>query len=105
MSLNAYRNEENFCLPWEYDKENLTIWQKDTSDDGNQENAEIANNVDPDFGQFIVKACNAHDELVLAAKDACILLADLGKAIGANYAAGPTFKRLMKALAKAGVES
>lgn len=60
------RNEENYYLPWEYDKDQLTIWQKDTSDDGNQENAEIANNVDPDLGKFIVTACNAHEDLVKA---------------------------------------
>ena len=62
------KNEEIFFLPWEYDKEQLTIFQVDTSDDGNTEIAEIANNVDPDLGKFIVTTCNAHEDLVKAVK-------------------------------------
>lgn len=56
--------------PWEYDREQLTLWQVDVSDDGDQECDEIANNVDPENGEFIVRAVNSHDALVKACKAA-----------------------------------
>ena len=99
----TYRNEENYCLPWEYDKAQLTIWQKDTSDDGNQENAEIANNVDLDIGAFIVTACNGYEDLVNVAKAASAFLAS---APSNSYSIGYQENRqaLSEALVIAGVK-
>jgi hypothetical protein len=49
---------------------------------------------------------NAHliaaaPDLLLAAKDACLHIADLGKMLNANYQNSPTFKQLMAAIKKA----
>lgn len=52
-------------LPFTYDPKNLTIWGYAST----EEEAEIANNVDPDLGPFIVTACNAHEDLVKALRD------------------------------------
>ena len=51
--------------------------------------------------EFIVRAVNAHDELVLAAKDACIHIKELAETLNADYQNNSTFKRLMAAIAKA----
>ena len=51
--------------------------------------------------EFIVRAVNAHDELVLAAKDACIHIRELAETLNADYRNNSTFKRLLDAIAKA----
>lgn len=63
--------------------------------DGEKKNAE-AN------AAFIVRACNAHDELVLAAKDAAITIKLIMDCFpSAKASESHVFMRLMKALAKA----
>lgn len=49
-------------------------------------------------------AVNSHDDLVLAAKDACIFISEIAKASGINVIESPTFQRLMLSLAKSGVK-
>jgi len=48
--------------PWEYIDGN--VWQKDISDDGDMDIAEIANHVDPENGPLIAAAPEMKDELI-----------------------------------------
>lgn len=51
--------------------------------------------------EFIVRACNAHDDLLLAAKEAAIVIAQTAKAAGSDPMKGTCLPRLMNAIAKA----
>ena len=52
---------------------------------------------------FIVLACNAHEDLLLAAKDACLFIKELAEVLGPNvkHTESITFQRLLKAIEKA----
>lgn len=51
--------------------------------------------------KLIVGRVNAHDELLLAAKEAALVIADLAKTAGIDPRKGTCFPRLMAAIAKA----
>lgn len=44
---------------------------------------------------------DAHDDLLIAAKDACLHIADLAKVVDADYKNNSTFMRLINAINKA----
>lgn len=50
---------------------------------------------------FVVRAVNAHDELLLAAKEAALVIVALAKTAGFDPRKGTCFPRLMAAIAKA----
>lgn len=46
-------------------------------------------------------ACNAHEDLVLACKEAALHIAEMAKIVKADYKNSPTFKRIIAAIKKA----
>jgi hypothetical protein len=54
-----------------------------------------------DNAALIVRAVNAHDDLLLAAKEAAVVLAEAAKAAGADPMKGTVLPRLMAAIRKA----
>lgn len=55
----------------------------------------------PDNADLIVRAVNAHDDLLLAAKEAAVVIAEFAKAAGADPMKGTALPRLLAAIKKA----
>ena len=56
---------------------------------------------EPDNADFIVRAVNAHDDLLFAAKEAAIVIGEIAKLGKTDWMTGTVFPRLMAAIAKA----
>ena len=56
---------------------------------------------EPNNADFIVRAVNAHDDLLIAAKEAVIFIGEIAKIGKGDPMKGTVFPRLMAAIAKA----